>query len=149
MAVLHENPDLQQGLLDVAADNTSAAVVAPLTFGTYFSLAGDAYIDHNEDDAQPAKHRHLNINSYFSDDEDDTSSPSGVEEVDNEARDDEEHGSNEDEPPLDSFSCLRSLTPGSSYVTKQSTPAVMSPLMRSTQSAISSGRFTIPPEKPL
>ena len=29
MAVLHENPDLKQGLLDAAADTTSAAVVAP------------------------------------------------------------------------------------------------------------------------
>jgi hypothetical protein len=31
MAVLHENPDLQQGLLDAAADATSAALVATLT----------------------------------------------------------------------------------------------------------------------
>jgi hypothetical protein len=45
MAVLHENPDLQQGLLDAAADTTSAVVVAPLTFNTYFSLVGDANID--------------------------------------------------------------------------------------------------------
>jgi hypothetical protein len=30
MAVLHGNPELQQGLLDAAADTTSAAVVAPL-----------------------------------------------------------------------------------------------------------------------
>jgi hypothetical protein len=44
MAVLHENPDLQQALLDAAADTTSAAIVAPLTFNTYFSLAGDANI---------------------------------------------------------------------------------------------------------
>ena len=36
MAVLHENPELQQGLLDAAADTTSAAVVASLTFRTYF-----------------------------------------------------------------------------------------------------------------
>ncbi len=103
MAVLHENPDLQQGLLDAAADTTSAAVVAPLTFSTYFSLAGDANIDHNEDDAQQARHRHQNINSYFSDEEDDQSSPSVGEEVNDEARDDEEHGSNEDELPLNSF----------------------------------------------
>jgi hypothetical protein len=79
MAVLHENPDLQQGLLDAAADTTSAAVVAPLTFNTYFSLAGDANIDHDDDDAQRARHRHQNINSYFSDEEDDQSSPSGGE----------------------------------------------------------------------
>ncbi len=51
MAVLHENPDLQRRLLDAASDTTSAAVVAPLAFSTYFSLAGDANIDHNEDDA--------------------------------------------------------------------------------------------------
>jgi hypothetical protein len=69
MAVLHENPDLQQGLLDAAADTTSAAVVAPLTFNTYFSLAGDANIDYDDDDAQQAGHRHQNINSYFSDEE--------------------------------------------------------------------------------
>ncbi len=30
MAVLYENPDLQQGLLDAAANTTSATVVAPL-----------------------------------------------------------------------------------------------------------------------
>ena len=36
MAVLRENPDLQQGLLDATADTTSAAVVAPLTFNNYF-----------------------------------------------------------------------------------------------------------------
>ncbi len=103
MAVLHENPDLQQGLLDAAADTTSAAVVAPLTFNTYFSLAGDASIDHDDDDALQARHRHQSINSYFSDEEDDQSSPSGGEEVDDETRDDEELGSNEDEPPLDTF----------------------------------------------
>ncbi len=74
-----------------------------LQFSTYFSLAGDTYIDHNEDDAQQARHRHQNINSYFSDEEDDQSSPSGGEEVDDVARDDEEHGSNQDELPLDSF----------------------------------------------
>jgi hypothetical protein len=51
MAVLHKNPDLQRSLLDAAADTTSAAVVAPLTFSTYFSLAGDANIDFNEDDS--------------------------------------------------------------------------------------------------
>jgi hypothetical protein len=95
MAVLHENPDLQQGLLDAAAA-TSAAVVAPLTFNTYFSLVGDANIDYDDDDALQARHRHQNINSYFSDEEDDQSSPSGGEEVDDETRDDEELGSNEE-----------------------------------------------------
>jgi hypothetical protein len=75
MAVLHENPDLQQGLLDAAADTTSAAVVAPLTFETYFSLAGDANIDHDDDDIQQAGYHHQNINSYFDDEEDDQSSP--------------------------------------------------------------------------
>jgi hypothetical protein len=70
MAVHHENPELQQGLLDAAADTTSAAVVAPLTFGTYFSLAGDADIDSDADDSHPAEQRHRNLNSYFSDEED-------------------------------------------------------------------------------
>jgi hypothetical protein len=103
MAVLHEHPDLQQGLLDAAADTTSAAVVAPLTFSTYFSLVGDADIEIDDDDALHAGPRHRNINSYFNDEEDDTSSPSAGEEVDTEARDQDEQGSNEDEPPLDSF----------------------------------------------
>jgi hypothetical protein len=69
-----------------------------LTFNTYFSLAGDANIDHDhdDDDAQQARHRHQKINSYFSDEEDDQSSPSGGEEVDGETRDYEELGSNED-----------------------------------------------------
>jgi hypothetical protein len=58
MSVLHGNPELQQGLLNAAADTTSAAVVAPLTFGTYFSLAG---IDDNEVDSQQLSHRHQNI----------------------------------------------------------------------------------------
>jgi hypothetical protein len=39
MAVLHENPDLQQGLLDAAADTTPAAIVAPLTLNTHVFLA--------------------------------------------------------------------------------------------------------------
>ena len=78
MEVLHDNPDLQQGLLDAASDTTSAAVVAPLTFGTYFSLAGDASIDSDADDAQPTGKRHHNLNSYFSDEDDDESSPSGA-----------------------------------------------------------------------
>jgi hypothetical protein len=102
MTVLLENPDLQQGLLDPAADTTSAAVVAPLTFGTYFSLAGDVNIDYNEDDAQQASHRHQNVNSYSSDEEDDSSCPSGGEEVGDEPRDDEERDA-EDELPLDNF----------------------------------------------
>ncbi len=55
MAVRHENPELQQGFLDAAADTTSAAVVAPLTFGTYFSLAGNADIDSDADDSYPAE----------------------------------------------------------------------------------------------
>ncbi len=75
--MLHENPDLQQGLLDAAADTTSAAVVAPLTFGTYFSLAGTA--DYEVDSSQVSQ-RHQDITSYFSD-EDEDSSPSGGEEV--------------------------------------------------------------------
>jgi hypothetical protein len=57
----------------------SAAVVAPLTFGTYFSLAGNANIDDNEVDSQQASHRHQNIISYFSDEDDGSSSPSGGE----------------------------------------------------------------------
>jgi hypothetical protein len=77
MAVFHENPELQQGLLDAAADTTSAAVVAPLTFGTCFSLAGDACIDSDADDSHPAEQRHRNLSSYFSDEEDNASSPSG------------------------------------------------------------------------
>jgi hypothetical protein len=102
MEVLHENPDLQQGLLDAAADTTSAAVVAPLTFGTYFSLAGDPGIDSDADDSQPAEKRHRNLNSYFSDEEDNESSPSGGEEVEQETQGSEEHNS-EDELPLDTF----------------------------------------------
>ncbi len=102
MAVLHENPDLQQGLLDAAADTTSAAVVAPLTFGTYFSLAGDAGIDSDADDSQPVEKRHRNLSSYFSDEEDDESSPSGGEEVEQEAQDSEEYNP-EEELPLDTF----------------------------------------------
>jgi hypothetical protein len=70
---------------------------------TYFSLAGGANIDHDDDDAPQARHLHQNINSYFSDEEDDQSSPSGGEGVDDETRNDEELGSNEDDPPLDTF----------------------------------------------
>jgi hypothetical protein len=103
MAVLHGNPELQQRLLDAAADTTSAAVVAPLTFSTYFSLAG---IDDHEVDSPQVSHRHQDINSYFSD-EDDDSSPSGGEEVVQETRNDEDQGSEEDvqvdELSLDSF----------------------------------------------
>jgi hypothetical protein len=102
MEVLHDNPDLQQGLLDAASDTTSAAVVAPLTFGTYFSLAGDAGIDSDADDAQPTEKRHHSLNSYFTDEEDDESSPSGGEEVEQETQNSEEHNS-EDELPLDTF----------------------------------------------
>ena len=102
MAVIRENPDLQRGLLDAAADTTSAAVVAPLTFNTYFSLAGDADIDSNDDDSQQANQRYHNLSSYFSDEGDDSSPPSGGEEVDHETRDSEEINS-EEEPPLDTF----------------------------------------------
>jgi hypothetical protein len=131
---------------------TSAAVVAPLTFNTYFSLAGNAYIDYDEDGAQQARQRHYNIDSYFIDEEDDQSSTSGGEKVDDKARNDEEHGSNEDEPPLDTFflppfSDSRFCSLDSSYGTRKTTPAVTSPLMGSTQPAISSERFTIPPKK--
>jgi hypothetical protein len=150
MAVLHGNLELQQGLLDAAADTTSAAVVAPLTFGTYFSLVG---IDDHEVDSRQISHRHQDITFYFSD-EDDNSSPSGGEEVGQEMRNDEDQGSEEDEPPLDSFSYHRPLTQGSSGVTKkwgianrlQVKLAVMSSLTGSTQAAISSGPFTIPPK---
>ena len=79
MSVLHENPELQQGLLDAAADTTSAAVVAPLTFGTYFTLTGDASIDSDADDSHSAEPRHRNLKSYFCDEEDNASSPSGGE----------------------------------------------------------------------
>ena len=44
-----------------------------------------------------------NINSYFNDEEDDQSSPSGGEEVDEEARDDEALDSNEDDLSRDTF----------------------------------------------
>jgi hypothetical protein len=101
-AVLHENLELQQGLLDAAADTTSAAVVASLTFGTYFSLAGDADIDFDADDSHPAEQRHRNLSSYFSDDEDNASSPSGGEEVEQETLDSEEYNP-EEELPLDTF----------------------------------------------
>ncbi len=136
MAVLRENPDLQRGLLDAAVDTTSAAVVAHLTFSTYFSLTGDADIDSDADDSHLAEHRHHNLSSYFSDEENYTSSPSG----------------GEDELPLDTFFLSPSLTPGSSCVTKRNTKsrshlrlAVMSLPMTSTRTVISSGRFTIPP----
>ncbi len=103
MAVLHGNPDLQKALLDAAADTTSAAVVAPLTFGTYFSLAST--VDREVDSPQ-VSHKHQDITSYFSD-EDDDSSPSGGEEVVHETRNDEdqdyEEDVQEDELPLDSF----------------------------------------------
>jgi hypothetical protein len=103
MAVLHGIPEIQQGLLDAAADTTSGAVVAPLTLVTYFLLAG---IDDHEVDSLQVSHRHQDITSCFSD-EDDGSSPSGSEEVVQETRNDEDqdHEENvqEDELPLDSF----------------------------------------------
>ncbi len=60
-------------------NTTSAAVVASLTFGTYFSLAGSANIDDNDVDSRQASHRHQNITSYFSHEDDGSSSPSGGE----------------------------------------------------------------------
>jgi hypothetical protein len=102
MAVLRENPDLRQGLLDAAVDTTSAAVVAPLTFNNYFSLAGDADIDSNESDSHAANQRHHDLSSYFSDEGEDTSPPSGGEEVEDETRDDEEWDP-KDGLPLDTF----------------------------------------------
>jgi hypothetical protein len=80
-------------------DTTSPAVVASLTFGTYFSLAG---IDDHAVDSPQVSHWHQDITSYFSD-EDDNSSPSEGEEVGQETGNDEDPGSGEDEPPLDSF----------------------------------------------
>jgi hypothetical protein len=103
MAVLRENPDLQRGLLDAAADTTSAAMVAPLTFNTYFSLAGDADIDSNDDDSQQANPRYHNLSSYFSDEGDDSSPPSGGEEVDHETRDSEEINSEESKSSFGHF----------------------------------------------
>ena len=102
MAVLHENPDLQQGLIDAAADTTSAAVVAPLTFSTYFTLSGDVSIDSDTDDSHSAESRHHNLNSFFNDEEDNESSPSGGEEVEHETGYGEENQS-EEELPLDTF----------------------------------------------
>jgi hypothetical protein len=92
-------------LLDAAADTTSAAVVALLTFNTYFSLAGDADIDSNDDDSQQTNQRYHSLSSYFSDEGDDSSPPSGGEEVELETRDSEEHNSEED-LPLDTFFLL-------------------------------------------
>ncbi len=155
MAVLHGNPDLQQGLIDAAADTTSAAVVAPLTFRTYFSLAGTA--DHEVDSPQ-VSHRHQNITSYFSD-EDVDSSPSGGEEVVQDTRNDEdqdcEEDDREDDLPLDNFFLPPlSDSQGSSYVTKQRIISnclkrklvVTNPLTGSTQPATSFGPYTIPPK---
>jgi hypothetical protein len=149
MAVLHENPDLQQGLLDAAADTTSAAVVAPLSFNTYFSLVGDANIDYDDDDDLQAGHRHQNINSYFSDEEDHQSSPSGGEEVDDETRDDEELGSNEDEPALDTF-FLPPFSDSRFFLRHlKDNASCDEPTHGSTQPATSSGLCIIPPKKPL
>ena len=157
MSVLHENPELQQGLLDAAADTTSAAVVAPLTFGTYFTLSGDAGIDSDADNPHSAETRHRTLNSYFSDEEDSASSPSGARKS-NMKR---ETARNTIQKKNFHFlwthsSCLPSLTPGSSCVTKRATKSqshprlsVMSPLMASTPTAISSGPCTIPPMNPL
>ncbi len=59
MAVLHENPELQQDLIDATADTTSAAVVAPLSFGTYFSLTGDSNIDSDAEESYQAEEPQL------------------------------------------------------------------------------------------
>jgi hypothetical protein len=67
-----------------------------------FSLAGDAGIDSDADDSQPTEKLHHNLNSYFSDVEDNGSSPSGGEEVEQETQDSEECNS-EEELPLDTF----------------------------------------------
>ncbi len=88
-------------MLDAAADTTSAAVVAPLTFTNYFSLAGDADIDSNDSDSHAANQRHHDLSSYFSDEGED-SPPSGGEEVEDETRNDEEWDP-KDELPLDTF----------------------------------------------
>jgi hypothetical protein len=154
MAVLHGNSELQRGLLDAAADATSAAVVAPLTFGTYFLLAG---IDDHDVDKPQVSHRHQDITSYFSG-EDDDSSPSVGEKVVQQTRNDEdqdyEEDVQEDELPLDSF-FLPPLSDSSFFLRHKETGisnrlqwklAVTSPLMGSTQLATSSGPFTIPPK---
>ncbi len=64
--------------------------------------AGNAGIDSDADDSQPTEKRHRNLNSYFSDEEDDGSSPSGGEEVEQETQDSEGCNS-EEELPLDTF----------------------------------------------
>jgi hypothetical protein len=155
MAVLHENPDLQQGLIDAAADTTSAAVVAPLTFGTYFTLSGDVSIDSDTDDSHSAESRHRNLNSFFNDEEDNESSPSGGEEVEHETGYGEENQS-EEELPLDTF-FLPPLSDSRFFLRHRGDTKslhhpkllVKSQLMALTPTAISSGPFTIPPMTPL
>ena len=78
------------------------ARLAPLTFGTYFSLAGDSNIDSDAEESYQAEERHRNLNSYFNDEEDSTSSPSEGEEVEQETQDSEEYNP-EEELPLDTF----------------------------------------------
>ncbi len=68
-----------------------------LVFDTYFSLTGNDHIDSNEDVVQHASRK--SITSYFNDEDDSLSSPSGGEEVGR----DEEHNSEEETLPLDSF----------------------------------------------
>ena len=89
-------------MLEATADTTSAAVVAPLTFNNYFSLAGDADIDSNDSDSHAANQRHHDLSSYFSDEGENSSPPSGGEEVEDETRTDEEWDP-KDELPLDTF----------------------------------------------
>jgi hypothetical protein len=123
-------------------------------------LAGDAGIDSDADDSQPTEKRHRNLNSYFSDEENNESSPSGGEEVEQETQDSEGCKTAKDAIQKRNSlwihsSCLLSLTQGSSCVIKRDTKnplqgelVVMSPLMASTPTASSSGRFTIPPKNP-
>jgi hypothetical protein len=155
MAVLHANPDLQQGLLDAAADTTSAAVVAPLTFGTYFSLAGTA--DHEVDSPQ-VSHRHQNITSYFSDGKMMTHLHQGARKW-YKIRETTKIKITRKMIEKTIFPSIlssyrRSLTQGSSYVTKQRNISnrlqrnlvVTNPLTGSTQLATSFGPYTIPPK---
>ncbi len=85
-----------------AADTTSAAVVAPLTFSTYFSLTGDSNIDSDAEESYQSEKRHHNLNSYFNDEEDNMSSPPGGDEVEQDTQDSEEYNP-EEELPLDTF----------------------------------------------
>ena len=70
------------------------------TFCTYFSLDGESNIDSDDEESYQAEVRHHNLNSYFDDEEDGASSPSGGEEVEQETQDSEEYNPKE-ELPLD------------------------------------------------